>query len=88
MLQRRPREKDGKKMSPRKQNFKKRLKKIALQKKIKKRLKKDGPPKYPEHQTPWQEIYRNHVGHMSDGGVLENAVAYQKVKNSLPRDNH
>ena len=50
--------------------------------------KKDGPPKYPEHQTPWQEIYRNHVGHMSDGGVLEHAVAYQKVKNSLPRDNH
>jgi len=50
--------------------------------------KKNGPPKYPEHQTPWQEIYRNHVGHMSDGGVLENAVAYQKVKNSLPRDNH
>ena len=50
--------------------------------------KKDGPPKYPEHQTPWQEIYRNHVGHMSDGGVLENAVAYQKVKSSLPRDNH
>ncbi|MBB44830.1 MAG: dihydroxy-acid dehydratase [Rhodospirillaceae bacterium] len=53
-----------------------------------KNRKKDGPPKYPEHQTPWQEIYRNHVGHMSDGGVLENAVAYQKVKNSLPRDNH
>ena len=50
--------------------------------------KKDGPPKYPDHQTPWQEIYRNHVGHMSDGGVLENAVTYQKVKNSLPRDNH
>ena len=50
--------------------------------------KKEGPPKYPEHQTPWQEIYRNHVGHMSDGGVLENAVTYQKVKNSLPRDNH
>ena len=50
--------------------------------------KKDGPPKYPEHQTPWQEIYRNHVGHMSDGGVLENVVTYQKVKNSLPRDNH
>ena len=50
--------------------------------------KKDGPPKYPEHQTPWQEIYRNHVGHMSDGGVLEKAVNYQKVKKSLPRDNH
>ena len=50
--------------------------------------KKDGSPKYPENQTPWQEIYRNHVGHMSDGGVLENAVNYQKVKKSLPRDNH
>ena len=50
--------------------------------------KKDGPPKYPENQTPWQEIYRNNVGHMSDGGVLENAVNFQKVKKSLPRDNH
>ena len=50
--------------------------------------KKNGPPKYPEHQTPWQEIYRDHVGHMSDGGVLENAVSYQKVKKSIPRDNH
>ncbi len=50
--------------------------------------KKDGPPKYPENQTPWQEIYRNNVGHMSDGGILENAVNYQKVKKSLPRDNH
>ena len=50
--------------------------------------KKDGPPKYPDHQTPWQEIYRSHVGHMSDGGTLENAVNYQKVKKSIPRDNH
>ena len=50
--------------------------------------KKDGPPKYPENQTPWQEIYRNHVGHMSRWGILENAVNYQKVKKSLPRDNH
>ena len=23
-----------------------------------------------------------------DGGILENAVSYQKVKKSLPRDNH
>ena len=50
--------------------------------------KKSGPPKFPCHQTPWQEIYRNHVGHMADGGILENAVSYQKVKKSLPRDNH
>ena len=51
------------------------------------RIKKWKEPKI-ENQTPWQEIYRNNVGHMSDGGVLENAVNYQKVKKSLPRDNH
>ena len=50
--------------------------------------KKSGPQKFPCHQTPWQEIYRNHVGHMADGGILENAASYQKVKKSLPRDNH
>ena len=50
--------------------------------------KKLGPPEIPESQTPWQEIYRNHVGQLAQGGVLENAVKYQKVRRSLPRDNH
>ncbi|MDC6452391.1 dihydroxy-acid dehydratase family protein [Alphaproteobacteria bacterium] len=50
--------------------------------------KKNGVPVYPKSQTPWQEIQRNYVGELSGGGVLENAVKYQKVKNSLPRDNH
>ncbi|MBP0481675.1 IlvD/Edd family dehydratase [Sagittula salina] len=40
------------------------------------------------HQTPWQEIYRTHVGQLADGGCLELATAYQKVAQSLPRDNH
>ena len=39
-------------------------------------------------QTPWQEIYRTHVGQLSDGGCLELATAYQKVARNLPRDNH
>ncbi|SPF78018.1 IlvD/Edd family dehydratase [Pseudoprimorskyibacter insulae] len=39
-------------------------------------------------QTPWQEIYRTHVGQLSDGGCLELATAYQKVAKDLPRDNH
>lgn len=43
---------------------------------------------YPAHQTPWQEIYRNYVGELGDGGVLENAVAYQKVSRQVPRDSH
>ncbi|SPH17223.1 L-arabonate dehydratase [Defluviimonas aquaemixtae] len=39
-------------------------------------------------QTPWQEIYRTHVGQLADGGCLELATAYQKVARALPRDNH
>ncbi|MEQ8899467.1 MAG: IlvD/Edd family dehydratase [Roseovarius sp.] len=39
-------------------------------------------------QTPWQEIYRTHVGQLANGGCLELATAYQKVGRDLPRDNH
>ena len=41
-----------------------------------------------ENQTPWQEIYRRHVGQLADGGCLELATAYQRVARHLPRDNH
>jgi dihydroxy-acid dehydratase len=41
-----------------------------------------------KHQTPWQEIYRSLVGQLSDGGCLELATAYQKIRHDLPRDNH
>jgi dihydroxy-acid dehydratase len=48
--------------------------------------------KLPEfiNQTPWQEIYREHVGQLSTGGVLENAVKYQRIAEhfGVPRDNH
>ena len=40
------------------------------------------------NQTPWQEIYRTHVGQLAEGGCLELATAYQKVGRDLPRDNH
>lgn len=40
------------------------------------------------HQTPWQEIYRTHVGQLADGGCLELATAYRRVAQTLPRDNH
>lgn len=40
------------------------------------------------HQTPWQEMYRMHVGQLADGGCLELATAYQKVAKTIPRDNH
>lgn len=40
------------------------------------------------NQTPWQEIYRTHVGQLAEGGCLELATAYQRVARTLPRDNH
>ncbi|NAZ36196.1 IlvD/Edd family dehydratase [Rubellimicrobium sp. CFH 75288] len=40
------------------------------------------------HQTPWQEIYRTHVGQLADGGCLELATAYRRIVHDLPRDNH
>ncbi len=40
------------------------------------------------NQTPWQELYRAHVGQLADGGCLELATAYQRIARTLPRDNH
>ncbi len=42
------------------------------------------------NQTPWQEIYRTYVGQLDQGGVLENAVKYQRVAErfGVPRNNH
>ena len=53
-------------------------------------LEKAGGYKYPESQTPWQEIQRGIVGELSDGMVLKPAVKYQRVAQTkgIPRDNH
>ncbi|MEM1273645.1 MAG: IlvD/Edd family dehydratase [Pseudomonadota bacterium] len=41
-----------------------------------------------QSQTPWQELYRRHVGQLAQGGCLELATAYQRIARNLPRDNH
>ncbi|MFL2739820.1 MAG: dihydroxy-acid dehydratase [Proteobacteria bacterium] len=41
-----------------------------------------------EHQTPWQEIYRDTVGQLSRGGIIELAAKYRKVKKTIPRHSH
>jgi dihydroxy-acid dehydratase len=58
--------------------------------KRRKALEAAGGYKYPASQTPWQEIQRNVVGQMGTGMVLENAVKYQKIDETMgiPRDNH
>ncbi len=45
------------------------------------------PPAF-DNQTPWQEIYRGHVGQLETGGVLESAVKYQRVRKVIPRHSH
>ncbi len=53
-------------------------------------LQKAGGYKYPDHQTPWQEIQRGIVDELSNGMVLKPAVKYQRIAKTkgLPRDNH
>ncbi len=49
-----------------------------------------GGYKYPDSQTPWQEIQRDLVNEFSEGAVLKNAVKYQRIAKTkgIPRDNH
>ena len=49
-----------------------------------------GGYKYPASQTPWQEIQRGIVDHLSDGRVLNRGVKSQRAAKTagLPRDNH
>ena len=45
------------------------------------------PPDLPNH-TPWQEIYRSHVGQLAEGGVFDLATKYQDVRRFVPRASH
>ncbi|WP_298163949.1 IlvD/Edd family dehydratase [Novosphingobium sp.] len=53
-------------------------------------LEAAGGYPYPPSQTPWQEIYRERVGQLEAGGILEGAEKYQRIAQTmgLPRDNH
>lgn len=53
-------------------------------------LEEAGGYAYPAHQTPWQEIQRTFVGQLESGAVLEPAVRYQRIAQTMgiPRDNH
>jgi dihydroxy-acid dehydratase len=47
-------------------------------------------PEYaiPPSQSPWQELFRQHVGQLSDGACLEFAVKYKNLGDIVPRHNH
>jgi dihydroxy-acid dehydratase len=52
------------------------------------RRKSVAPPPVPESNTPWEEIYREKTGQLSEGGVLEFAVKYRGTSAKTPRHNH
>jgi dihydroxy-acid dehydratase len=53
-------------------------------------LEAAGGYKFPQSQTPWQEMQRAVVGQFQDGAVLEPAVKYQRIARTkgIPRHNH
>ena len=46
------------------------------------------PPPIPANNTPWEELYREKTGQLSEGGVLEFAVKYRGTSAKTPRHNH
>jgi dihydroxy-acid dehydratase len=53
-------------------------------------LEKAGGPRLVPSQTPWQEIQRRLTSQLDSGAVLDNAVQYQRIAQTMgvPRDNH
>jgi dihydroxy-acid dehydratase len=53
-------------------------------------LQAAGGYRYPESQTPWQELQRQNVGQLQSGAVLEPAVKYQRLAQTkgMPRHSH
>ncbi|WP_129794148.1 IlvD/Edd family dehydratase [Sphingosinicella sp. CPCC 101087] len=45
-------------------------------------------PPVPANATPWEEIYREKVGQLADGAVIEAALKYRRTSEKTPRHNH
>lgn len=58
--------------------------------KRKKQMPSYKDEKTPKSQTPWQEMFRDHVSELSEGMVMKNAVKYQRIAQTMPvpRPNH
>lgn len=42
----------------------------------------------PDNATPWQQLYRQHVGQLHTGACLDFACAFKNVCKTIPRHNH
>jgi dihydroxy-acid dehydratase len=41
-----------------------------------------------QHDSPWQELYRAHVGQLHTGACLDFAVKYRNLRKTIPRHSH
>ena len=60
---------------------------LVPEEELRARRERLAPPDLPNH-TPWQEIYRSHVGQLAEGGVFDLATRYQDVRRFTPRASH
>jgi dihydroxy-acid dehydratase len=52
-------------------------------------LLENGGYQIPDSQTPWQEIFREKVGRLDEGMIIQGAEKYQDIaRQFMPRDNH
>ena len=53
-------------------------------------LEAQGGYRVPVNQTPWQAIHRATVGQLETGGVIEQAIDFQRLAQTTggPRHNH
>jgi dihydroxy-acid dehydratase len=52
------------------------------------RRKAQLPPPVPPSHTPWEELYRAHVGSLEKGAVFDFATSYRAIGHGAPRHNH
>lgn len=55
---------------------------------IARRKAEDPSPPIPDPQTPWEELFRDKTGQLSEGGVMDFALKYHGISRKLPRHNH
>ena len=60
---------------------------LVPEEELRARRERLAPPDLPNH-TPWQEIYRSHVGQLAEGGVFDLATKYRDVRRFVPRASH
>ena len=46
------------------------------------------PARDSKHDSPWQELYRAHVGQLDTGACLDFAVNYRDLRKTVPRHSH